>query len=61
MKDNGMRCGREDSNLHPQWGPGPKPGASAYSATPAATRATDRPRVNSGVYGHVPMHAVLGH
>ena len=51
------KCGREDSNLHPQWGPGPKPGASAYSATPAASRSAG----GQQVYGHVPMGARLGH
>ena len=50
-------CGREDSNLHPQWGPGPKPGASAYSATPAASRSAG----GLEVYGDVPMSARLAH
>ena len=50
-------CGREDSNLHPQWGPGPKPGASAYSATPAAAR---QMRVNRECTAMCPWVPVLG-
>ena len=43
-------CGREDSNLHPQRGPGPKPGASTSSATPA-----ERPKGAGRVYGAPPV------